>query len=114
MPLSYDCTITLYALGLHDQGDIANLANFSNFHGVRLIPEIDVPAHAGAGYGWTADAGLGDVVVCHQNSDPWGDQALEPPSGQLDPTNEVCHVNQLPSFICAGKLVATLHLSRFV
>eukprot|EP00750_Incisomonas_marina_P025612 INCI5592.1.p1 GENE.INCI5592.1~~INCI5592.1.p1 ORF type:complete len:790 (+),score=130.02 INCI5592.1:122-2371(+) len=70
------------------QEDLQQLGAFANVHGVRLVPEIDVPAHVGAGYQWTVDAGLGDVVVCHGDQQAWGSQALEPPSGQLDPTNE--------------------------
>ena len=69
--------------------DLQTLANYSAAWGVRLIPEIDQPAHARAGWEWGPGAGLGDLVVC--NTQTWGDTSLEPPSGQFNPINDNVH-----------------------
>lgn len=48
--------------------------------------EIDSPAHAGYGWQWGKDAGLGNMVICLGNR-PWEDYCLQPPCGQLNPLN---------------------------
>lgn len=66
--------------------EMQNLIEFARVRGVRVIPEIDAPAHVRSGWtpDWTKDAGLGALVVCLDN---WASSALEAPGGQLDPTN---------------------------
>ena len=70
--------------------DLEILSNYSTVWGVRLIPEIDQPAHARAGWEWGPEAGLGDLVVCNAPDLQWN-SSLEPPSGQLNPVNENVH-----------------------
>eukprot|EP01059_Diplonema_ambulator_P022935 TRINITY_DN382_c0_g1_i1.p1 TRINITY_DN382_c0_g1~~TRINITY_DN382_c0_g1_i1.p1 ORF type:complete len:605 (+),score=248.79 TRINITY_DN382_c0_g1_i1:72-1886(+) len=68
--------------------DIAQLVEYATVYGVRLIPEIDQPAHARAGWEWGPEAGLGNLVVCNGANVDWTNSALEPPSGQFDITND--------------------------
>ncbi|RHY60440.1 hypothetical protein DYB30_012167 [Aphanomyces astaci] len=55
--------------------------------GIRVIPELDAPAHVGAGWQWGHAAGLGDLVVCYDHL-PWESAFVQPPCGQLNPTND--------------------------
>lgn len=49
--------------------------------GVRVIPELDLPAHVGEGWETTG------LTTCFKIQ-PWGDYCYEPPCGQLDPTQD--------------------------
>ena len=52
------------------------------FIGVRVIPEFDQPSHVGNG--WNFPGGE-EMTVC-VNQEPWYNFCVEPPCGQLDPT----------------------------
>jgi len=52
--------------------------------GVRLLPELDQPAHVA--HGWQFP-GAEDLVVC-KDIEPFYDYCYEPPCGQLNPTKE--------------------------
>lgn len=54
--------------------------------GVRIIIEIDSPAHAGNGWQWGKEANYGDMAVC-VNKAPWRKYCVQPPCGQLNPIN---------------------------
>lgn len=59
--------------------------------GVMILPEVDGPAHVGAGFEWGKDAGLGELVVCQDSNGSqkkWINSALEPASGQVNLVNE--------------------------
>jgi hexosaminidase len=71
--------------------DISNLVEFANGYGIMLIPEIDAPAHMGAGWQWGSKAAgfSDDLVICHDanangGSQEWLQHALGPPGGQLN------------------------------
>ncbi|CAG9759902.1 unnamed protein product [Ceutorhynchus assimilis] len=66
--------------------EIRDLLQFAKLHGVRIIPEIDGPAHTGSGWQWGADAGLGDLIVCY-NKLPYKSFCIQPPCGQMNPAN---------------------------
>ncbi|XP_027837805.2 chitooligosaccharidolytic beta-N-acetylglucosaminidase-like isoform X2 [Aphis gossypii] len=66
--------------------EIKDLLRYALVRGVRIIMEIDSPAHAGYGWQWGKDAGLGNMVICLGNR-PWEDYCLQPPCGQLNPLN---------------------------
>ncbi|OQR81875.1 beta-hexosaminidase [Thraustotheca clavata] len=72
---------------IYTQDQIRDLVQFAKARGVRIIPELDAPAHAGAGWQWGPKAGYGDLTLCY-GADPWMNYCLEPPCGQLNPLNK--------------------------
>ncbi|XP_076265275.1 beta-hexosaminidase 2 [Rhynchophorus ferrugineus] len=66
---------------------VLDLIRFAKIRGVRIIPEIDGPAHVGNGWQWGPEVGLGNLVVC-QNKQPWRSYCIQPPCGQLNPANQ--------------------------
>ncbi|OQR94614.1 beta-hexosaminidase [Achlya hypogyna] len=72
---------------VYTQDQIRDFVQFAKARGVRIIPELDAPSHAGAGWQWGPKAGYGELTLCY-GSDPWMDYCLEPPCGQLNPLND--------------------------
>ncbi|XP_050421396.1 chitooligosaccharidolytic beta-N-acetylglucosaminidase-like isoform X2 [Adelges cooleyi] len=66
--------------------DIKDLLRYALVRGVRVIMEIDSPAHAGNGWQWGKSEGYGDLAVC-VDKDPWRQYCVQPPCGQLNPIN---------------------------
>lgn len=60
---------------------VQELVIYARDRGVQIIPELDAPAHVGAGW-QAADPAL---TVC-VNREPWTEWCVEPPCGQLNPT----------------------------
>lgn len=71
---------------VYTAGDISELVQFAKVRGIRIIIEIDTPAHAGNGWNWGPEEGLGELAVC-VNQQPWNAYCGEPPCGQLNPDN---------------------------
>ena len=44
--------------------EVAELVQYGRQRGVRLLPELDAPAHVGYGWQWGEQAGLGRLAVC--------------------------------------------------
>ncbi|KAH9192691.1 hypothetical protein AeNC1_005344 [Aphanomyces euteiches] len=72
---------------IYTQTQVKELVAYGKEHGVRIIPEFDVPSHAGAGWQWGPDSGFGDLTLCC-NEGLWTELCLQPPCGQLNPLNE--------------------------
>lgn len=78
--------------GAHTPGDIYTpddvrlVVRRARLRGIRVLIEIDAPAHVGYGWDWGPAAGLGDLVLC-LNVEPWTEYCSEPPCGQLNPLN---------------------------
>ncbi|XP_022911919.2 probable beta-hexosaminidase fdl isoform X1 [Onthophagus taurus] len=66
--------------------DVKELVEYARLRGVRVVIEVDTPAHAGNGWTWGPIKGLGDLAVC-VNAQPWYLYCGEPPCGQLNPEN---------------------------
>lgn len=66
---------------VYTAADIQEIIEFAKIRGVKVLPEFDAPAHVGEGW---QDTG---VLACF-NKKPWQSYCVEPPCGQLDPTNE--------------------------
>jgi len=67
--------------------DVREIVEYANQRGIRVIPELDAPAHAGAGWNFGEKAGMGKLVLCNDPDDIWFEDCKEPPCGQLNPTN---------------------------
>lgn len=66
--------------------DVKDIVDFARVRGIRVHLEVDTPAHAGNGWTWGPEEGLGDLAVC-VNERPWSLFCGEPPCGQLNPEN---------------------------
>ncbi|KAE9524629.1 hypothetical protein AGLY_014679 [Aphis glycines] len=66
--------------------EIKDLLRYALVRGVRIIIEIDSPAHAGNGWQWGKEFGFGDMAVCVDKG-PWRKYCVQPPCGQLNPIN---------------------------
>ncbi|PSN43909.1 Chitooligosaccharidolytic beta-N-acetylglucosaminidase [Blattella germanica] len=66
--------------------DIQSVVEFARVRGVRVVPEFDAPAHVGEGWQWAGP----NVTVC-VNAQPWTKYCVEPPCGQLNPTNDTVY-----------------------
>ncbi|KAK2720671.1 chitooligosaccharidolytic beta-N-acetylglucosaminidase-like isoform X2 [Artemia franciscana] len=67
--------------------DLKELGEYANVRGVRIIPEIDAPAHAGNGWQWGSEYGLGDLALCVNESPRSQGACYDPPCGILNPVN---------------------------
>ncbi|KAI8369441.1 glycoside hydrolase superfamily [Radiomyces spectabilis] len=74
---------------VYTQADVANIVRYARLRGIRVIPEIDMPAHTGS---W--GEAHKDITTCTEKfylspSGDWKDRyAAEPGSGQLNPVKE--------------------------
>ncbi|KAI7815264.1 chitooligosaccharidolytic beta-N-acetylglucosaminidase, partial [Rhyzopertha dominica] len=66
---------------VYTESDIEELLVYAKARGIRVIPEFDAPAHVGEGWQDTS------YVACF-NKQPWQNYCVEPPCGQLDPTQD--------------------------
>lgn len=62
------------------------LTRYAKSRGVRIILEIDSPAHAGNGWQWGESKGLGNLTVCMEWQ-PGLDVCHLPPCSVLNPVN---------------------------
>lgn len=66
------------SLEIYTQQEVSELIAYARTKGVRIVPEIDLPGHANAGW-HRVDS---NIVVCHNES--WRNVAQQPPPGQLN------------------------------
>lgn len=66
---------------IYTHDDIREIVEFAKVRGIQVIPEIDAPAHAGNGWQWGPEKGLGELSLCI-NQQPWSSYCGEPPCGQ--------------------------------
>ncbi|XP_054287590.1 chitooligosaccharidolytic beta-N-acetylglucosaminidase, partial [Macrosteles quadrilineatus] len=91
-PLVLERVPQLSKYGAYSQKEVYTLTNVSDLigyaraRGVRILLELDMPAHAGNGWQWGEFHGLGALAVC-VNRQPWRQYCLQPPCGQLNPAN---------------------------
>ncbi|CAD6238138.1 GSCOCG00008410001-RA-CDS [Cotesia congregata] len=62
--------------------DIKEIKEFGIYHGVRVVPELDAPAHVGEGWQW-----IDDALICYRKV-LWTIHCPAPPCGQLNPLSE--------------------------
>ncbi|XP_013163034.1 PREDICTED: probable beta-hexosaminidase fdl [Papilio xuthus] len=58
----------------------------ARLRGIRVLLEVDAPAHVGRAWAWGPQAGLGNLAFCVE-VEPWSAYCGEPPCGQLNPRN---------------------------
>ncbi|XP_050689017.1 chitooligosaccharidolytic beta-N-acetylglucosaminidase-like [Eriocheir sinensis] len=72
---------------VYTPAQVRRLVQYARVRGVRLLPELDAPAHVGNGWQWAEkEEGLGRLAVC-VNQEPWQEFCVEPPCGQLNLAN---------------------------
>lgn len=71
---------------VYSQEAVEDLMQYALIRGVRVVLELDAPAHIGSGWQWGPEAGLGNLGVCIFQQ-PWRSYCIQPPCGQLNPTN---------------------------
>lgn len=72
---------------IYYQSDIDSIIKFAKYRGIRVVLELDAPAHAAHGWEWGREKGLGDLAVCI-DSQPWRKYCIQPNCGQLNPANQ--------------------------
>lgn len=65
---------------IYSHKDVKEIVEYGRVRGIRVMPEFDSPAHVGEG--WQHK----NMTACF-NAQPWAKYCVEPPCGQLDPTN---------------------------
>ncbi|XP_035435896.2 probable beta-hexosaminidase fdl [Spodoptera frugiperda] len=92
-PLQTNSIPELSNYGAHTPGDVYSpddvrqVVRRARLRGIRVLLEIDAPAHVGHAWSWGPVADLGELVFC-LDLDHWSDYCTEPPCGQLNPVNE--------------------------
>ncbi|CAK1586026.1 unnamed protein product [Parnassius mnemosyne] len=71
---------------IYSTEEVRESIRYAQIRGIRVVIEIDSPAHAGNGWQWGKEYGFGDLAVC-VNARPWRHLCIEPPCGQLNPAN---------------------------
>ncbi|XP_044737430.1 chitooligosaccharidolytic beta-N-acetylglucosaminidase [Chrysoperla carnea] len=71
---------------IYTVNDVKDLIEFALLRGIRILIELDGPAHVGYGWQWGPDFNLGDLAVC-VNKQPWNKYCVQPPCGTLNPVN---------------------------
>nr|AEE61398.1 unknown [Dendroctonus ponderosae] len=64
---------------VYTDDDVKSIIEYARVRGIRVVPELDSPAHVGEG--WQTSG----VLTCF-NQKPWTDYCAEPPCGQFDPS----------------------------
>uniref|UniRef100_A0A1B6G0T4 Beta-hexosaminidase n=1 Tax=Cuerna arida TaxID=1464854 RepID=A0A1B6G0T4_9HEMI len=72
---------------VYSEQDIAGLVEYARIRGVRVVPELDAPAHVGEGWQW---ADKHNATVCFKK-EPWQQFCVEPPCGQINPTSDYAY-----------------------
>lgn len=67
--------------------DIKAIVRRASLRGIRVLIEVDAPAHVGRAWDWGPAGGLGQLAYCVE-TEPWSAYCGEPPCGQLNPRNE--------------------------
>ncbi|XP_026320468.1 probable beta-hexosaminidase fdl isoform X2 [Hyposmocoma kahamanoa] len=83
---------------IYTQEDVKTIVRRAKLRGIRVLIEVDAPAHVGRAWAWGPEAGLGHLAYCVEQT-PWNSYCGEPPCGQLNPRNP--HVYDLLTHIYA-------------
>ncbi|XP_013193516.2 probable beta-hexosaminidase fdl [Amyelois transitella] len=91
-PLRLDSAPQLAQHGAYGPGaiytmdDVRAIVRRARLRGIRVLIEVDAPAHVGRAWSWGPAAGIGHLAYCIE-AEPWSAFCGEPPCGQLNPRN---------------------------
>lgn len=91
-PLHTSSDPELANYGAHTPGDVYTpedvraVVRRARLRGIRVLIEIDAPAHVGHAWSWGPAAQQGELAFC-LDVDNWTQYCSEPPCGQLNPFN---------------------------
>ncbi|CAH4029107.1 probable beta-hexosaminidase fdl isoform X3 [Pieris brassicae] len=71
---------------IYTSEDVRNVVKRAKLRGIRVLIEVDTPAHVGRAWSWGPAAGFGPLAHCVE-VEPWSAYCGEPPCGQLNPKN---------------------------
>ncbi|XP_061384327.1 probable beta-hexosaminidase fdl [Danaus plexippus] len=71
---------------IYTTDDVRAIVRRARLRGIRVLIEVDAPAHVGRAWSWGPPAGLGHLAHCVE-VEPWSTYCGEPPCGQLNPRN---------------------------
>ncbi|XP_045486518.1 probable beta-hexosaminidase fdl, partial [Pieris rapae] len=89
-PLELDSLPQLAHYGAYGPGaiytteDIRTVIQYARLRGIRVLLEVDLPAHVSAAWMWQGRKIADNIVLCLKNK-PWTEYCDEPPCGQLNP-----------------------------
>ncbi|CAG9795567.1 unnamed protein product [Diatraea saccharalis] len=89
---------------IYTMDDVKAVVHHARLRGIRVLLEVDAPAHVGRAWSWGPAAGLGHLAYCIE-VEPWSAFCGEPPCGQLNPRNP--HVYDLLERIYAEIIQVT-------
>ncbi|CAD7090237.1 unnamed protein product [Hermetia illucens] len=67
--------------------EMEDIVKYARQRGIRVLIEIDSPAHVSNGWQWGPLGGMGDLAICI-NQQPWRQFCIQPPCGQMNIVNE--------------------------
>lgn len=67
--------------------DVEIIVQYARLRGIRVIIEVDTPAHVGNAWKWYKPKNIGDNIVLCLNEELWDQFCNAPPCGQLNPRN---------------------------
>lgn len=92
------------ASDVYTTDEVRALVHRARLRGIRVLIEVNTPAHVGHAWNWGLQAGVGNLSLC-ADAEPWTAYCSEPPCVQLNPRNP--HVYEILERIYAEILLLT-------
>ncbi|XP_045501679.1 probable beta-hexosaminidase fdl [Colias croceus] len=69
---------------VYTSDDVRTVSRHARLRGIRVLLEVDLPAHVGNAWVWSLHKRVNNMIHC-LDSHPWYEYCNEPPCGQLNP-----------------------------